>query len=216
LITVPNSFLISNPVQVTRSSGTIISGDVSLGYDVPREKVEELLKKAAENAGLREPFVYVIQLGDFSILYRVYGLLEDVKYVLSAQSTLKKMMLDALHHGGVEIVSPNFMNQRAIPEEKVFTPPHTRLSRVNSEEDYGPETEALSFDKAEQAESIEKIREKRDAMDAEMEKARRDIKEAETAEEKQELKTRIAALEGRKKWLEELIKIKDEQRDGEE
>jgi len=54
LVTLPNMFLVNNPVTVTRSSGVFIFGDVSLGYNVSREKVEKVLIEAAENAGLEE------------------------------------------------------------------------------------------------------------------------------------------------------------------
>ncbi|MBW1832418.1 MAG: mechanosensitive ion channel, partial [Deltaproteobacteria bacterium] len=39
LTTLPNLYLITNPVTVVRPSGTFISATVSLGYDVPREKI---------------------------------------------------------------------------------------------------------------------------------------------------------------------------------
>lgn len=38
LTTLPNLFLVTNPVTVLRSSGTILSVEVSLGYDVPRRR----------------------------------------------------------------------------------------------------------------------------------------------------------------------------------
>ena len=81
---------------------------------------------------------------------------------------------------------------------------------MTSQEDYQPETEALSFDKADEAESLLRIREKRDALNEEIEGIRKRIKEAESSEDKKKLKTQAASLEGRKKWLEELIKIKEE------
>ena len=75
LVTIPNQYLINNPVQVTRSDGTFVFAEVSLGYDVPRKVVEDVLLEAAEAAELSEAFVHVQSLGDFSIMYRVYGLL---------------------------------------------------------------------------------------------------------------------------------------------
>ena len=56
LTTLPNLFLASNPVKVTRSSGTFIFSEVSLGYDVDRHKIENALIKAATIAGLNDPF----------------------------------------------------------------------------------------------------------------------------------------------------------------
>jgi small-conductance mechanosensitive channel len=122
LTTLPNLYLISNPMKVVRSSGTIVSAHVSLGYDVPRAQIEGLLLEAAQTAGLAEPFVQIFELGDFSVTYRAAGLLQEVKELLPARSRLRAAMLDTLHRSGIEIVSPSFMNQRALPPEKVFIP----------------------------------------------------------------------------------------------
>jgi small conductance mechanosensitive channel len=110
LYQVPNMFLVQRPLKVIRSRGTIVTADVSLGYDVPRQRVREALVAAAETVGLEEPFVLVSSLGDFSVVYRVGGLLEDVKTLVSTNSSLRAAMLDQLHEARIEIVSPNFMN----------------------------------------------------------------------------------------------------------
>jgi len=60
-------------------------------------------------------------------------------------------MLDALHDANIEIVSPNFMNQKPVGET-IFIPKKMRpLKEVTTEE--APEN--LIFDKAEEAEGIE-------------------------------------------------------------
>ncbi|MHC4218616.1 MAG: mechanosensitive ion channel domain-containing protein, partial [Planctomycetota bacterium] len=46
LTTLPNIFLITHPVTVVRSSGTIVTATVSLGYDEPRTRVEPSLTRA--------------------------------------------------------------------------------------------------------------------------------------------------------------------------
>ena len=120
LTTLPNLYLITNPVTVVRPSGTFISATVSLGYDVPREKVEESLIQAAENAGLTDPFVFVLDLGDFSITYQAAGFLEDVKYLISAESELRECMLDALHRAGIDRKSTRLNSS------------HTDISRMPS------------------------------------------------------------------------------------
>ncbi len=155
LTTLPNLFLVSNPIKVVRSSGTIVSAVVSLGYDVARSDVRGCLISAAEAAGLEDPFVQVVELGDFSVSYRVGGLLTEVKLVLSTRSKLREGILDQLHGAGIEIVSPNFMNTRPIPEGKLFIPSAPiRPARHDPEENL----ESLVFDKAEEAEKIEDLR----------------------------------------------------------
>jgi small-conductance mechanosensitive channel len=152
LTTFPNLFLVTNPVTVVRSSGTFIASTVSLGYDVPREDVEDALIKAAEEAGLTDAFVFVLELGDFSIVYQVAGFLEEVKYLISAESNLRESMLDSLHRAGIEIVSPTFMNQRQLKPEKLFIPKGSRIAKPKVSPADEPRPEERMFDKAELAE----------------------------------------------------------------
>ncbi|NCB47003.1 mechanosensitive ion channel, partial [bacterium] len=84
LIALPNTYCISNPVTTIRSSGTIISASLSLGYDLDHTRIEPLLMEAAKSSGLSEPFVHILELGNFSVTYRVSGLLEDPKRLISA------------------------------------------------------------------------------------------------------------------------------------
>lgn len=151
LISFPNTFLISHPVSVVRSSGAIVSGTLSLGYEIPHAQVEKHLIEAAREAGLDEPFVQVVELGNFSITYRVNGLLVEVSSLLSTRSKLNRRILDTLHAGGIEIVSPSFMNQRRLDESARFIPPVAR--EVAAPEATSPEQ--IVFDKAEQAEKRE-------------------------------------------------------------
>jgi small-conductance mechanosensitive channel len=79
LTTIPNLHLVTHPVTTIRTSGTMISTCVSLGYDVSRLRIEELLLEAGKKANLSDPFVHVAELGDFSVTYRVAGMLTEVK-----------------------------------------------------------------------------------------------------------------------------------------
>jgi small conductance mechanosensitive channel len=164
LVTVPNMYMVTQPMQVVRASGTIITGEVSLGYDVPHSRVSKILCEAAAGAGLSDAFVHVRQLGDFSVTYRVAGLLEDVKSLISARSRLREAMLDALHTSAIEIVSPNFMNTRAVADDKQYIPEpsreRTREQRILAED--------VVFDKAEEAASVELIRKSIELADAEL------------------------------------------------
>ena len=154
LVTVPNLYLVTQPVHVVRASGTIISAEVSLGYDVPRTQVCDVLRKAAEDSGLKDAFVHVRELGDFSILYRVAGLLEDVTSLISARSRLREAMLDALHAAKIEIVSPSFMNSRVYPVERKFIPALSRKAKAAEQ----AQAEEVVFDKAAEIASVEEIK----------------------------------------------------------
>ncbi len=156
LVTLPNVFVISNPVRVVRGSGTIISADLSLGYDVDHAVVEPLLSAAARSSGLEDPFVHVLELGNFSVGYRVAGFLPNPKQLITTRSVLRVNVLDRLHQAGIEIVSPTFMNQRQFaPETQVVPAPRARRS-ASPNEVKGSET--LAFDKADAAERLRALK----------------------------------------------------------
>jgi small-conductance mechanosensitive channel len=163
LLTLPNAYVAANPVKVVRATGTVVTAEVTLGYDLDHQHIETLLKQAASDAGLDEPFVYIMDLGDFSVCYRVAGFLKEVRQLLSARSKLRRHMLDSLHGAGLEIVSPNFMNQRQLDSSHVIPTPR-----------YGPamkdeaEPEAMVFDKAEKAQEIQELKDSYDEMKQEL------------------------------------------------
>lgn len=156
LTTLPNLYLITHPVRVMRESGTLLSVEVSLGYDVSRRVVEDLLTKAATDSELESPYVQIRELGDFSVTYQVSALLREVNRLLEKRRELRARTMDVLHAAGIEIVSPSFMNTRAIEKGQAFIP------EVGGDDDAAPTTgspDAIVFDKAEKAASVSKLRE---------------------------------------------------------
>ncbi len=154
VISLPNMLMITHPVQVVDQSGTLISTELSIGFNVHRRKVRELLLAAAEQSGLTDPFVQIVDIGNFAVTYKITGFLKDVGKIVSSKSDLRGAVLDALHQAGVEVMTPTVMDQRRI--EGAVLPPL----------DYRPETdtdtgkaEKLMFDKAEFAARIERFRE---------------------------------------------------------
>lgn len=154
LVTVPNLTMVTQPLQVVRASGTIVTAEVSLGYDLPQATVREHLVQAAEATGLKEAFAHVRELGDFSVTYRVAGLLEDVQSLISARARLRASVLDTLHAADIEIMSPNFMVTRASTTEERVIPP----ARPREEPPAQRKAEDIAFDKADEAASIEELR----------------------------------------------------------
>ncbi|MDH3627237.1 MAG: mechanosensitive ion channel family protein [Acidobacteriota bacterium] len=201
LTTVPNMFLVTHPVTTVRASGTIVSTTVSLGYDVSRVHVEKLLLEAARSVDLQEPFVHIKELGDFSVVYRIHGLLTEVKRVLSVRSQLRCAVLDHLHEGGVEIVSPNFMNQRVLADQAVFIP---RPTRASADETQAVIAETVVFDKADEAESIEELRNARTGIKKELAKLNESMKESD-ADEKKRLEGEISILKLRMERFDKMI-----------
>ncbi len=119
----PNLWLVGRPVTLRQRSGTIVNTTVSLGYDVNRGSVRTALLDAAESIGLTKPFVRIEDLRDFSIAYKVGGLLTDLGRLLETHSQLRATVIDKLHGAGIEIVSPVVHTSRAFPADHAFVPP---------------------------------------------------------------------------------------------
>jgi len=191
LTTLPNVFLVTHPVKVIRASGTVVSATVSLGYDVPRREVNRLLQAAAEQCGLGEVFVHILDLGDFSVTYRAAGLLAEVKQLLTTRSRLRAMILDALHDAGVEIVSPTFMNTRALRGGELFIP--EGLGEDGDGDDVVLPEDVI-FDKANAAESLERLREFHLQAEAKLTEIEGRLKSTPKGPERDRLQSRIERL----------------------
>ena len=201
LTTLPNLYLATNPVKVTRLSGTFIKGICSLGYDVNRQEAEKALLDAAERAGLKDAFVRITELGDFSIVYTIAGLEENIKTILSSQSRLNAMMLDALHDANIEIVSPSFMNQRPVGDT-VFIPAKPRKHEEVKQTD-APEDKI--FDKAEGAQVIEEYKDTLADVEAQIKQTNEELKKATDDTEKEALTKQLADYKETKDKLAEEI-----------
>lgn len=175
LLTLPNLYVITHPVRVVRSSGTLVSCEVSLGYDIYRRRISALLKEAAEDAKLADPFVRITDLGDYAVSYRVSGFLENVDSLVSSRTELRSKVLDRLHGAGIEIVSPNVMLQRPLSADSPLVPP----LRGSETEDDTSRAEDLMFDKATLASRMEKFSHQRDQLEHEINKYEKQLAKSE-------------------------------------
>jgi hypothetical protein len=150
-ITIPNLYIANYPVKLIRKTNTVISTSVSLGYDISREKIEEALRDAANETGLSDPYVYITNLGDFSVVYKIHGFLDDSSKYFSTTSLLNAKVMDKLHAEKIEIVSPTFMNQRRV-DEKEFIPKQV-VNETKPVDEKSPED--LIFDEAIKSEKLE-------------------------------------------------------------
>lgn len=201
LITFPNQYVVQHPVKVIRSSGTFISATVSLGYDNSYSDIEKALMAAAEEAGLVDPFVRVVELNDYSVTYRVSGLLEEIKQLLSARSHLRECMLDKLHAENIEIVSPTFMNQRQYDSGHRFMPKQRKAAKPRKRpQEAAPEE--VAFDKAEQAQKVEELRHEHETIGKELKDMAGALESAEDDKTRAKLETVISEKEERLKAIE--------------
>jgi small conductance mechanosensitive channel len=200
LTTLPNLYLVQNPFTVIRSEGTFISAEVSLGYELNQHQVEKALLAAIKKAGLEDGFVQVRELGDYSVIYRASGKLNEVKQIVTARSKLRSAMLDVLHGAGVEIVSPTFMNQRQLDPSSKIIPKHSKPVDEKKE----GEIEQAVFEKAEKAENAEQLESKLRKVAEAMGECREEAKAA-SGDEAEKFKQKEKALKRQEERLTELL-----------
>lgn len=201
-VTIPNLFIASNPVKITRKSDTVISTSISLGYDISRTLIDETLKEAAISAELTDPYVYITELGDYSVQYKIHGFLEDSNKYFSTKSLLNGKVMDALHAKKIEIVSPSFMNQRRVDEKEFI--PHNNHEKQPEKDEVTPEE--LIFDKAIKSEEIEKKKDSLKDIEDQKEKLKEMLKGLKEKKEIQGIKASIKKLDDIKNKLEQTIK----------
>ncbi len=200
-ITIPNLYIANNPVKLTRKTNTVISTSVSLGYDVPRSKIQKALIDAAISVELKNPYVYITSLGDFSVVYKIHGFLEDNGKFFSTKSLLNAKVMDKLHAEKIEIVSPNFMNQRRV-EDKEFIP-RKEIKETKSTSKKSPED--LVFDEAIKSEKIEIKKDYLKEIDKKQEMLKDKIDYLEDDKEIEKIKSIIARNKKMKEYIENSI-----------
>jgi len=168
LITIPNSVMLNQPVRVVRSSGTIVSVRLSIGYDVSHHVLDDLFVAAAKGCGLVDPFVQMVELGDYSITYRVAGFLQDPRTLLASRSKLRMAIVDTLSEAEIEIMSPMYVARRSVNNDPLIAP--ERSPSVGSR--FRRTSEDRVFDKAESAGRLETARADLIAADEELDDLR--------------------------------------------
>lgn len=204
LTTLPNMYLATNPVKVTRRSGTVISASVGLGYDVPHARVEDALLLAAGDVGLEDAYVAVDSLGDYAVNYRIAGVLKDVDRILSTGSKLRRKVLDRLHAAKVEIMSPQFVNVLERSRGDVAIP-----DQIGGERESLKAPEDVAFDKADAVKNIELKRATIAAMNAKITEIDARLSGLE-GDEKQALEWERARIHGEAKHLADEVAVLEE------
>ena len=130
MITVPNGLVLGSHIVNYSSSGSdpglILHSTVTLGYDVPWRKAEELLKEAARKTEhiieSLEPFVLQTSLNDFNVAYQINAYTNEPSKMAMIYSALHKNIQEVFRDAKVEILSPEYRAHRdgnalTIPEE---------------------------------------------------------------------------------------------------
>ena len=125
-VVLPNAFVLSNVSRnYSRSAhgpGFTLHTKVTIGYDTPWRQVHALLLEAARRTVgvLADPAPYVIQtaLSDFYVEYILVARAgpEAPRLRAEAMSTLHGHILDVFNEHGVQIMSPNYLTDPAMPK----------------------------------------------------------------------------------------------------
>ncbi len=121
VITIPNSSLMgsqtTNYTFSAQNYGIIVHTSVTIGYDMPWERIKGLLLEAAKKTnGLKqrpEPFVLVKALDDYYVEYELNAYTTAYEKLPIIYSELHHHILDTFHKDGVEIMSPHIYAHRS-------------------------------------------------------------------------------------------------------
>ncbi|MBK6597879.1 MAG: mechanosensitive ion channel family protein [Proteobacteria bacterium] len=115
-ITIPNSLVLANHIINFSSSaathGLVLHSTVTIGYDVPWQKVHELLIAAAQRVdGIKPeptPFVLQTSLDDFYVSYELNAYTSHPEQMARLYSDLHTEIQNSFNAAGVEIMSPHY------------------------------------------------------------------------------------------------------------
>lgn len=120
IVAIPNSVVMSsqtiNYSMSIEGHSIIVTVDVSVGFEIEKEIVQQLLIDAALSAkGVLhhpKPFVLITRLDDFYCYYQINAYTRDVKTLARVQSNLNEAVVDRFNEAGIELLSPHFVAQR--------------------------------------------------------------------------------------------------------
>lgn len=130
IVSIPNGVVLTGSVinyeRLAKNAGLILTVNVGIGYDVPWQKVHELLLAAAEKTSgvvaVPRAQVWQLSLDDFAVSYQLRATTNRPSSMARVKSELNRNILDSFHEAGVEIMTPSVRSTRdgsalAIPAE---------------------------------------------------------------------------------------------------
>lgn len=120
VITIQNSNLMgsqtSNYTVAAKNFGIIVHTKVTIGYDVPWQKVKKIMESAAlETPGIMHkphPFMMTTSLDDYYVEYEINAFTNDAVRLTTIYSNLHQNLLKRFFEEGVEIMSPHIFAHR--------------------------------------------------------------------------------------------------------
>ncbi|ELX08151.1 mscS mechanosensitive ion channel [Janthinobacterium sp. HH01] len=124
-ITMPNAWVLSNTTKnysrAHAGTGYVLDTTVTIGYDTPWRQVHAMLELAATRtediAATPKPYVMQIGLSDFYVEYRLvaYATVETPRRRAEVLNRLHQHIVDVFNEFGVQITSPHFTQEPAVP-----------------------------------------------------------------------------------------------------
>ncbi len=114
MISVPNQQLLTSEIEnYGRKNIVRRNCAITVGYEVPSEKVETALLEAAAKAEgvLKEPkpYVWITNLHNFSVEYTLYVFISQIRMLPTIDSNLKRTVLDVCREHGIDLSTPNLI-----------------------------------------------------------------------------------------------------------
>lgn len=152
VITIPNSTVITSNIvnysslakDKSDATGLILHTTITLGYDIPWQKVHQALMAAAAHTPdiLPSPAPFVLQtaLNDFNVSYELNAYTDCAEKMPTIYSVLHQNIQDKCNEVGIEILSPNYLamrdgNHSTIPENYLpedYQSPGFRLNSIGN------------------------------------------------------------------------------------
>ena len=120
-VSIPNSVVLSSDVSnyhsaITEKGAIKLYTTITIGYDVPGDKVKELCIKAVNATPdfLKDPPSFVLQksLDDFYVSYEIYGYTDKPENMKQIYSDLNSNIRKFFDEDNVEIMSPHYRTLR--------------------------------------------------------------------------------------------------------
>ena len=114
MISVPNQQLLTSEIEnYGRKNIVRRNCAITVGYEVPSEKVETALLEAATKAEgvLKEPkpYVWITNLHNFSVEYTLYVFISQIRMLPTIDSNLKRTVLAVCREHGIDLSTPNLI-----------------------------------------------------------------------------------------------------------
>ena len=130
VITVPNSTVLSSNVvnyssktKDANDPGVVVYTTITMGYDVPWMKIQQLLIEAAKKTTYIQqkptPFVLQTALNDFSISYQINAYTKEATKIPLIYSELYTNILDAFRDAGLEMITFHYQAYRDGNQERI-------------------------------------------------------------------------------------------------